>query len=136
MSFALWKLRKKNGGIFLIWFSVPVIVFFLLKSIQGKVQANWASPGYITGIIAFSAFYLKEWNPVRTWRTIVISAAVLLALSVTAVAHYPSALNLPVRLNPAARLYGWKNLGTEVSRVYDEMSSLEPSYSLTNNPMS
>lgn len=123
---SIWKLRKKREGMFLFWFSIPVITFFILKSLQAKVQANWAMPGYITGIIAFSAFYLKEWNPVRTWRTIVISAAVLLALSVTAAAHYPFALNLPVRLNPAARLYGWKDLGTEVSKVYEEMSSRGP----------
>ena len=126
IAVSIWKLRKKREGMFLFWFSIPVITFFILKSLQAKVQANWAMPGYITGIIAFSAFYLKEWNPLRTWRTIVISAAVLLALSVTAAAHYPSALNLPVRLNPAARLYGWKDLGTEVSKVYEEMSSRGP----------
>lgn len=123
---SIWELRKKREGLFLFWFSIPVITFFILKSLQAKVQANWAMPGYITGVIAFSAFYLKEWNPLRTWRTIVISAAVLLALSVTAAALYPSALNLPVGLNPAARLYGWKDLGTEVSKVYEEMSSRGP----------
>ena len=126
IAVSLWKLRKKREGRFLFWFSIPVITFFILKSLQAKVQANWAMPGYITGVIAFAVFYLKEWNPARTWRTIVISAAVLLALSATAAAHYPSALNLSVRLNPAARLYGWKDLGTEVSKVYEEMSSRGP----------
>jgi membrane-associated phospholipid phosphatase len=126
IAVSVWKLRKKREGMFLFWFSIPVITFFVLKSLQAKVQANWAMPGYITGVIAFSVFYLKELNPVRTWRTIVISAAVLLALSATAAAHYPSALNLPVKLNPAARLYGWKDLGTEVSKVYEEMSSRGP----------
>ena len=112
IAVSIWKLRKKREGMFLFWFSVPVIAFFILKSLQAKVQANWAMPGYITGVIAFSAFYLKEWNPLRRWRTILISAAVLLSISVTAAEHYPSALDLPVGLNPAARLYGWKDLGT------------------------
>ena len=126
MSFALWKLRKKNGGIFLIWFSVPVIVFFLMKSLQAKVQANWALPGYITAIIAFSAFYLKDWNPTNRWRAFIASAALIMSIFVTAAAHYPFAFNLPAGLNPAARLYGWKDLGTEVSTIYEQMSARRP----------
>jgi len=126
MSFALWKLRRKNSGIFLLWFSVPVIVFFLMKSLQAKVQANWALPGYITAILAFSAFYLKDWNPANRWRTFIVSAALIISVFVTAVAHYPFAVNLPAGLNPAERLYGWKDLGTEVSAIYEQMSSLRP----------
>ncbi len=59
MAVSVWNLRKKRKGKFLFWFSVPVFVFFLFKSLQAKVQANWALPGYITGIMAFSAFYIK-----------------------------------------------------------------------------
>ncbi|MDA8432401.1 MAG: glycosyltransferase family 39 protein, partial [Nitrospiraceae bacterium] len=57
MFYALWKLRKDGRGAFLFWFSAPVIAFFALKSIQGKVQGNWALPAYATGFIAFSAYF-------------------------------------------------------------------------------
>ena len=60
IAVSVWKLREKREGMFLFWFSIPVIAFFILKSLQAKVQANWAMPGYITGIIAFSAFYFER----------------------------------------------------------------------------
>ena len=121
MLSALWSLRKKREGSFLFWFAAPVLVFFVLKSIQGKVQANWAMPGYITGIIAFSAVYLKDFSSYRTGKKIFISLAILLSVATTAVAHYPMMLKLPPDLNPAARLYGWKDLGTEVTKIYEQM---------------
>ena len=74
MSFASGT-EKRAGGIFLFWFSVPVIVFFLLKSIQAKVQANWALPGYITAVMAFSAFYMREFIRTDRWRILDVSAA-------------------------------------------------------------
>lgn len=147
MVFSLWRLRKQREGAFLFWFFVPVIAFFLLKSFQAKVQANWALPGYITGIISFCAYY-KRFYPVRKkapsfglksspelsngvyserWgKTILISAAVLLSIVVTSVAHYPSLLNLLAKQDPTSRLRGWKELGVEVTKIYEEMSAARP----------
>jgi hypothetical protein len=123
---SLWKLRKDRRGDFLFWFSIPVLVFFLLKSIQAKVQANWAMPGYITGIAAFSAFYAKGFFTAGRGKKILIAAAVFLALFVTAVAHYPSLLRLPVAMDPSSRLDGWKELGDEVTGIYEQMSQNRP----------
>jgi membrane-associated phospholipid phosphatase len=120
---SLWRLRSKREGAFLFWFAVPVIAFFVLKSIQGKVQANWAMPGYITGMIAFSAVYLKEFPSYKIGKKIFISLAILLSATTTVVAHYPAILDLPPDLNPASRLYGWKDLGTEVTQVYEQMTN-------------
>jgi membrane-associated phospholipid phosphatase len=118
---SLRRLRTKREGALLFWFAVPVVTFFVLKSIQGKVQANWALPGYITGLVAFSAVYLKEFTACGKWKKILASAAVLLSLAATTVAYYPSLLNLSPELNPASRLYGWKDLGTEVTQTYEQM---------------
>ncbi|MBF0592127.1 MAG: glycosyltransferase family 39 protein [Nitrospirae bacterium] len=136
---ALFRLRKdgSNGqsrslqslgqGDFLFYFSVPVFCFFLLKSAQGKVQANWAMTAYITGIIAFVRyFFYAEINEspkiagVHTKRTIVIG--IIIAILVTAVALFPQAVRLPLKLDPTARLRGWRGLGVEVGRLYDELS--------------
>ena len=103
MLSALWRLRKKREGDFLFWFAVPVLVFFVLKSIQGKVQANWAMPGYITGIIAFSAVYLKDFSSYGRGKKIFISLAILLSVATTAVAHYPMMLQAPSRSEPCCK---------------------------------
>jgi 4-amino-4-deoxy-L-arabinose transferase-like glycosyltransferase len=123
---ALWRLRKTEHGSFFFWFSVPVLVFFAVKSLQGKVQANWALPGYAAGFLAFAAFYagkirmsVKRSNPV-------LMTGLFLAMLVTYFAHFPSVLNLPRSKDPTSRLVGWKELGIEASRAYLEMNGTEP----------
>ncbi len=124
---ALWRAGGKDldtsgsHGKFLFWFSVPVIIFFMVKSIQGKVQANWAMTGYITGLIAFSEIFMNHWERQGTFLRKIIIAGITLSLGLTAVAHYPSKFHLPLKLDPSARLKGWKDLGKEVSGIYSDM---------------
>lgn len=111
---------------FLFFFSIPVIAFFLLKSLQGKVQANWAMHGYITGIIAFTVYYLNPENRIlKNWKSAITKKlsilGIIIALMVTAVSHYPSLVNLPVKLDPSSRLRGWSKLGSEVGRIYSSL---------------
>lgn len=126
MAISIWKLRKNLKGAFLYWFSIPIIIFFILKSIQGKVQANWALPGYITAIIAFTFYYIKRYDTLGKGMKILIIIAFILSLGVTSTAHYPSILNLPVKHDPTSRLRGWKELGEEVTRIYEEISATRP----------
>lgn len=123
---SVWKFRKMSRGNFLFWFSIPVLVFFLLKSCQGKVEANWALSGYLAGIIAFSAFYVKRFYSEGKALRILVATAILLSVIVTATALYPSILNLPVKLDPTSRLRGWKELGTDVTEIYEQMSAKRP----------
>jgi undecaprenyl-diphosphatase len=125
MAVSLWIQRKQKEGSLLFWFFIPVIAFFLLKSLQGKVQANWALPGYVTGIIAFSVFSKNVFLEGKG-KKILIVIAILLSVVVTAVAHYPSILNLSIKQDPTSRLRGWKELGSEVTKIYEKMSEERP----------
>ena len=114
---------------FLFFFSIPVIAFFLLKSLQGKVQANWAMHGYITGIIAFSWYFLnseyKDSDSKNRKRLIINKlavAGVIMAFIVSVISHYPSIVNLPPKLDPSSRLRGWQSLGLEVSGIISSLS--------------
>ncbi|MEW6054019.1 MAG: glycosyltransferase family 39 protein [Nitrospirota bacterium] len=122
MGISLWRTKSKKEGSFLFWFSFPVILFFLLKSLQAKVQANWALPGYITGVIAFCAFSAVLFRRGNAGK-ILLATAIVLSLTVTAVAHYPSMLGIPGRLDPTERLRGWEQLGDEVTGIYEKMST-------------
>jgi 4-amino-4-deoxy-L-arabinose transferase-like glycosyltransferase/membrane-associated phospholipid phosphatase len=128
MGVSLWKLRNQPEGAFLFWFSIPIIAFFLLKSIQGKVQANWALPGYITGIIAFSVYSIKRFYSEGKSMKIFIVTAVLLSVIATSVGHYSSLLSLPGKMDPTNRIRGWKELGTEVTKIYEGMSAIRPTF--------
>lgn len=121
MSLALWKTDVKENRRFLLCFSVPVIAFFLLKSIQGKVQANWAMTGYLTGLIAFSRVYISGWTRQTVLTRGLIVAGLALVMIVTAVAFYPSSLGIPARLDPTARLRGWEEVGRKVSVIQRDL---------------
>lgn len=118
---ALWRVEGKGKRDFLLWFSLPVIVFFIVKSIQGKVQANWAMTGYLSGLIAFSEVYISKWKEHRPTLRKFIIAGIALSFVVAAIAHYPSKFHIPVTLDPSSRLRGWKELGRQVSDLHEEM---------------
>src|SRR5208282_4787254 len=120
LIYALFKLffsDRSYQSKFLFYFSIPVLGFFLLKALQGKVQANWAMFGYVTGIIAAVRFSLNGRTNIRR---VFFSICIGFALFITAVSHYPSLVGLPQNLDPSARLRGWKELGIEVSKLSEQ----------------
>lgn len=125
---AVLKLRKTEEGAFLFWFFLPTLFFFLVKSIQGKVQANWALTGYITGLVAFSAFFLSRWKDFRKPLRTTVVFAISLAMATTLFVYVPSLLRVPDKLDPSMRLVGWKELGKETSVLYENMSVRGPAF--------
>jgi undecaprenyl-diphosphatase len=126
IAIALWRLRRDRKGSILFWLSVPTIAFFILKSLQGKVQANWALPGYATGFLAFSAYYIRDISLLRKSRKILVISGIVLAFLVTVFAHFPEVLPIPQKKNPTKKLVGWRELGAEASIIYREMSQSDP----------
>jgi membrane-associated phospholipid phosphatase len=111
-----------RGG-FIFWFSVPVIAFFVLKSIQGKVEANWAMTGYLTGIIGLSSLFLSGWKRRKLYLKVLIVAGIVLSSLMTAVSYYPAKFHIPLKLDPSSRLRGWKELGKEADALYHGLRS-------------
>jgi undecaprenyl-diphosphatase len=126
IAIALWKSRRDRKGSFLFWLSTPTIVFFILKSLQGKVQANWALPGYAAGFIAFSAYYLKDILLSKKGRKMLVFSGIMLSFAVTIFAHFPAILHLPQEKDPTKKLVGWRELGAEASMIYRGMSQSAP----------
>ena len=140
--FRLQKSYRDSRSSFLFWFSIPIFAFFLLKSFQGKVQANWALPAYAAGFIAFSVVFISRWESIKKWIKWTVITGIFISLTITAtahypalplklipiaIAHYPAILQLlpkidPTKMDPTSRARGWKELGREVSRVSDELS--------------
>ncbi|MEK6529145.1 MAG: glycosyltransferase family 39 protein, partial [Nitrospirota bacterium] len=107
---------------FLFWFWFPVLVFFLLKSLHGKVQANWAMFAYVTAIIASADFFLEK-QTIKKGMKIFLSISVIMAFFVTLISHYPQVVNLPVKQDPTSRLKGWREIGIKTGEVYNSMIS-------------
>jgi len=128
--YALHKLYHSEKGyrsMYLIAFSMPVLAFFFLKSIQGKVQANWAMTGYIAGIIAIAWYFLRQDHALSSAKKkMMLGLGVAIALLVTLVSHYPSLMKLPPKLDPSSRLRGWHELRDEVGPLYKALEGLGP----------
>jgi undecaprenyl-diphosphatase len=112
---------------FLFWFSVPLLAFFMAKSLQGRVYANWAAPAYAAGIVSLAKRYFGRtgegaggggFEKGRKW----LAAGIGLAALVTALSHHPAVLRLPPKMDPTSRLKGWKEIGREVSPIYESLS--------------
>ena len=112
----------RHSSLFLFWFWAPVLGFFILKSLQGKVQANWAMPAYIAAFIASADFFLRK-DMMRRGTRILLIISLIMAFLATSISHYPEFLNLPVKMDPTSRLKGWKELGIKTKEVYNSMVS-------------
>ncbi|MBI5196825.1 MAG: glycosyltransferase family 39 protein [Nitrospirae bacterium] len=110
-----------HRSLFLFCFWAPILGFFILKSIQAKVEANWATPAYLTAFIAFSLFFLNR-DTIKKGTKIFLILAVTMAFSVTLISHYTDILNLPSKKDPTSRLKGWKELGQETGKIYNDLS--------------
>lgn len=121
---SLFLMRKRSPeGKLLFWFSIPLLLFFMLKSLQGKVQANWALPAYISGIAALSIYTVTSWHSFKRSVKAVFIAGLILSVSLTILSHYPAVLNLPAKMDPTTRLRGWEELGEEVGKIAEEFNA-------------
>jgi len=121
----------------LLCLSVPVFLFFLFKSMQGKVEANWVGTGYYTWIMFLVIDFEKRRLAVpsisRKKLNILAISSLLVAFLITLVMHDSSiirslGINLPPKKDPTSRLYGWDDLGTQVSQIKSQMPSPDSTF--------
>jgi 4-amino-4-deoxy-L-arabinose transferase-like glycosyltransferase len=120
---------------FLWWLSVPVFSFFAGSSLRTPGQLNWPVAAYLAGLVLAVLWLAERWRDgPRARRWIVGSLLIVgpLGVALTAAlldtrlvrpalerwAGPPTAVNpLPLRkLDPTARLRGWRFLAAEVDR--------------------
>ncbi len=119
--------RRRDEDAFLLSFSLPIFLFFLLLSFHGKTQGNWPAPCYITAYIYVAMLVEKGlfFNPFRG-RLLAISALVLasimliFAYSISIISEYVDP-GINPKLNISNRLKGWKELSRQVSRIRETM---------------
>ncbi|MGA2915189.1 MAG: glycosyltransferase family 39 protein [Sedimentisphaerales bacterium] len=116
MVWAMFKLRRQD--LFSFWFSIPLLFLFLIKSLQGKVQANWALCCYLTGLISFSAYFLDRFSTLNIRLRRLTVAAVTLAVCCTILLHVVCMITFPSNLDPLKKVHrGSVQLGHEVARL-------------------
>jgi hypothetical protein len=113
---------------FLLCMAMPVFFAYLLKSLQDKVQGNWAAVAYYPWIL-FAVSRLDAWGEAcarvgRAWRPRALAAAALLpAFALTYALKEPHALGgATLRFQPPVRQGDWRGL----ARAVDDMRTTMP----------
>jgi undecaprenyl-diphosphatase len=131
LAWGLWHgireglVRGREPYRFLTAFALPVLAFYALLSLQGKVQANWPAAAYPPLALLAAAALVERGRGLaagarRRQRRLLLAAAGL-ALAVSALGHVTDLLGLPPRLDPTTRLKGWRELGVQVTALRREM---------------
>jgi undecaprenyl-diphosphatase len=113
---------------FLVAFAVPVVGFYALLSLQGKVQANWPAAAYPPLALVAAGALLDRSAPATRRRQAVLIAAGGLALLGSALGHATDRLGIPPRLDPTTRLKGWQELGGAVTALRRQMPAPERTF--------
>jgi len=125
------------SALYLLCMSVPVFLFFAMKSIQGKVEANWAGTAYFTWIMFLVIDFEQVWKTAQSAKKRKMSyfalISILIAFLITYVMHDSSLItklgfNLPPKKDPTSRLYGWDDMGKQVSQIKASMPSPENTF--------
>lgn len=127
---------------YLWWMSVPTFAVFGLSSGLASGQLNWPVSTYLAGAVLGAGWLAQELSPPaarrdRRFFAIALGAGLLLTLLahntrlVTAVVapllpHDSAEHRTPARIiDPAARLKGWRYLGTELDRLRSQVHTAE-----------
>jgi undecaprenyl-diphosphatase len=128
--------RRREPYRFLLAFAVPVLSFYCLVALQGKVQANWAAAAYPPLALATAGFLLERRTVLtgarrrRQAQLLAIAAAV--AVSVSALGHVVDRLDLPRWADPTRRLRGWAELGRAIGMTLERMPDPQRTFLVSN----
>jgi 4-amino-4-deoxy-L-arabinose transferase-like glycosyltransferase len=117
---ALWRKQSHETRVkFLLTQYVPIQLFFLLLSLNSRVQPNWIAPTLVAGIILLVAYWRPLFQCDPKWRRPVwISLG--LGLLVMLVLHLASLLPVPAKYDVLHKAEGWADFAQQVQRVRKE----------------
>ena len=127
-------IRHRRRCALCFWFSVPILVFFVVKSLQSKVQGNWAMVGYISALFPVCAWCLEQWKRFHRSMKNTVILGLGLSVFISSLPHCPWILfHTPVvqRVGSLKKLTGWRQLGQQVSGLSGDVN--EPFFIVSNS---
>lgn len=114
------KLRRRDALSF--WFTVVPLALFLLKSLQGRVLANWALCCYLAGLVSFSEYFLARRKSLNVWSRRLTDVAIIMAVLMTIMLHIVPMLSFPHKMDPLEKVRrGSIQLGHEVAHLSEQL---------------
>jgi hypothetical protein len=118
--FTLRSKQRTPQTLFLNIFLLVPLAFFAYSSLQKRVEPNWPSPAYISGLMLIPVLWEHyAGTKLRLMRTItIISLCIaLLGAGVILIHIHSPFLPLPERADPTAQLRGWKQWTNSVAAI-------------------
>lgn len=127
----VYRFRKQAPKVkFLLIFSLPFLMLFLLLSLRQRINANWPAVFYPTGTILLAAWGCGELNVVprldRLRKLFVpgVLFGLFLALLVYALPFYINGASLGgSKHDPLLRVKGWQPLSVQVEKLRQQQST-------------
>ncbi len=114
-----FKKKADLAIVYLLCLFWPLVVFYLILSVNEAGQANWTAPSYVAGFILTAAVWTPWVRQSRLWRGVaVVSLAV--GLLMTIAAHNTFPLNLKPKQDPLSRVRGSANLAQQIYELQKE----------------
>lgn len=122
---ANWRrARQQFKVLFLVWFGLPVFVFYFLMSINKQAAPNWDVLAFVSWSVLAAAYWHERLATSRGLKQL-LAASVLVGLVMSLVALDTDILrSLGVRIprsDPADRVRGWKSAARAVEKLRSEL---------------
>jgi Dolichyl-phosphate-mannose-protein mannosyltransferase len=118
------RARQQFKVLYLVWFGLPVFLFYLVISFNDQAAPNWDVLAFISLAVLAAAFWSERLEASRALRRFLYVGVLLgLGLSLFAVGtDLLRTLNLPFphHRDPADRVRGWKSAARAVEKVRAE----------------
>jgi 4-amino-4-deoxy-L-arabinose transferase-like glycosyltransferase len=119
LGHAMKRLSDSRILFLAVFFLVP-FTLFLMSSAQKKVEANWAAPAYVSGLICISVLWENlDKNRNRLLRRFTVFSAGFAIVTTIAILWHLQRPFLPLAPanDPATQLRGWKQWSMEIDSV-------------------
>ena len=117
-----WIFKGDKPKNLMLNFSMPMFVIICMVALQGKHNANWAAPMYVSIIIGMAHFLQNR----KKWLKIMLITNIVLGLMVQISDPLMSAAGVELKeaVDPFARVRGWKSWGQDLKTYTDRYPDL------------
>jgi hypothetical protein len=109
---------------FLLTFSWPILLIYFILALKQPGEPNWTAPAYISLGILTTSWWLNSARENRTVTGLCVAGLVMAAFMTVVTLDLDLlrvvGLKVPYRLDPSARLRGWRSVAEQVEKFRTE----------------
>jgi hypothetical protein len=109
---------------FLLTFSWPILLTYFILALKQPGEPNWTAPAFVSLGILTTSWWLNSTRENRTVTVLCVAGLVTAALMTIVTLDLDllrvAGLKVPYRLDPSARLRGWRSVAEQIEKFRNE----------------